>query len=217
MQSRWWCAAAAALALLAGGCAEEMLSEDGCSDSAPPSDTVSCVLSFDPGEGAGFGQSHFPDIVFGEPHGNGDLSGSLDVVSLGRGGSIAVGFGGGRLKDGPGPDFVVFENVFFKGGDPSAPFIELGEVSVSSDGVNWVSFDCHKDQPPGDGCAGWHPVYANPDKGISAKDLQAAGGDPFDLADIGVAEARFVRITDLSGFGDPPLAGFDLDAIVLLH
>jgi len=39
------------------------------------------------------------------------------------------------------------------------------------------------------------------------------GGDSFDLADLGIAEARFVRIRDLSDAGGPPSAGFDLDVI----
>ena len=41
------------------------------------------VVSFDPGEFAGFGQDDMPDIALGAPEGGGAI-GSLDVVSLGR-------------------------------------------------------------------------------------------------------------------------------------
>ena len=44
------------------------------------------------------------------------------------------------------------------------------------------------------------------------------GGDAFDLADIGLTRARFVRVRDLqfSSLGQTT-RGFDLDAIVLIH
>ena len=35
-----------------------------------------------------------PDIVLGAPVGTGDMMGSLDVVTLGNGGSITLAFGG---------------------------------------------------------------------------------------------------------------------------
>ena len=43
------------------------------------------------------------------------------------------------------------------------------------------------------------------------------GGDPFDLADVGLSEVRFIRITDLTGEGQSPIAGFDLDAVGLIN
>ena len=51
-----------------------------------------------------------------------------------------------------------------------------------------------------------------------ATDPNDAGGDGFDLAALGVTQARFVRIRD-SGknrYG-PPSGGFDLDAIAIVH
>lgn len=64
------------------------------------------------------------------------------------------------------------------------------------------------------GCAGVALVYASSTNGIDATDPEVAGGDAFDLADIGVAQARFVRIRD-AGLGSPAgvASGFDLDAI----
>ena len=46
------------------------------------------VVSFSPGMGAGFGADQLPGIVLGAPQGGGELSGSLDVVSLGNNGVI---------------------------------------------------------------------------------------------------------------------------------
>ena len=41
-----------------------------------------------------------------------------------------------------------------------------------------------------------------------------AGGDAFDLADLGLESANFVRIVDS---GANILGGFDLDAVVIVH
>jgi len=46
--------------------------------------------------------------------------------------------------------------------------------------------------------------------------VATAGGDAFDLADVGLAEARYVRITDRGDLGG--LAGvFDLDAVGIVN
>jgi hypothetical protein len=175
------------------------------------------VDAFAPGEGAGWGMDQFPEILYGEPKGEGLQAGSADVLSLGKGGEIVLGFGGNAIVDGDGVDFLVFENAFYVGGDPEKIFKELGEVSVSEDGSSWTPFPCQVEVVPYEGCAGWHPVLANPEEGISAFDPEAAGGDPFDLADIGVAQARLLRIRDLSNFGAADNAGFDLDAVAIVN
>ena len=71
------------------------------------------VVSYDPGEGAGFGQEDFPSIVLGPPMGGGENAGSLDVLSLGENGSIILEMTDGAIVDGPGADFIVFENPFW--------------------------------------------------------------------------------------------------------
>ena len=51
------------------------------------------LISFEPGPGAGFGQDQLPGIVLGPPDGRGPDAGGLDVLSLGQGGTIVLGFG----------------------------------------------------------------------------------------------------------------------------
>ncbi len=102
----------------------------GCDPGAAPTRFISCILSFDPGAGAGFGQDHFPAVVYGPPVGAGTAQGGVDVLSLGGGGEIVLGFGGNAIVDQPGADFIVFENAFYAGGDPTAPYAEPGVVSA---------------------------------------------------------------------------------------
>lgn len=174
---------------------------------------VDRVRSFTPGVGAGFGQDKFPDVVLGPPQGAGDSSGSLDVLSLGRGGSIVLEFIDFEIVDGVGVDFLVFENGFIG-------FVELGFVEVSADGTTWWQFPCAALMDGGsEGCAGVRPVYSNPMNGISPTDPLVAGGDGFDLSQVGLRSARFVRISDTgtNRFYAPPGGGFDLDALAVVH
>ena len=187
----------------------------GCDATAPATTLISCVESYTPGPGAGHGQERFPEIIYGPPLGAGDHGGSTDVLSLGTGGVIVIGFGGNAVVDGEGADFIVFENAFLAG---TKPFKELARISASEDGTTWTEFPCKQDALPYDGCAGWHPVYSNPSNTISSTDPAAAGGDVFDLATIGVKKARFIKIVDLGNIvGTAGTTGFDLDAVAVLH
>lgn len=185
---------------------------------------VTAVSSFTPGECAGFGIPSMPGVVEGPPVGGGDLQGGLDVVSLGVGGEIVVSFEPNAIVDGPGPDFIVFENAFYAAGDPSKPAADLGEVSVSEDGATWKTWPCTPaSAAPYGACAGWHPVYAAPGNGISPVDPKTAGGEAYDLADVGLATAKLVRIRDMKttttcdAQSKPTNAGFDLDAVALVN
>ena len=51
---------------------------------------VGGIVSFQPGEGAGFGQDQLPDVVLGPPVGGGERQGSVDVLSLGTGGVLVL-------------------------------------------------------------------------------------------------------------------------------
>lgn len=171
------------------------------------------VVSFTPGAAAGFGQDRFPDVVLGPPHGEGSGSGSLDVLTLGKQGEIVLEFTDVAVVDGPGVDLLVFENPF-------GTYAETGVVAVSDDGTTWHEFPCASADKAGGypGCAGVHPVYSNPDNGISPTDPAVAGGDGFDLATVGVSRARFVRIRD-SGANSylGTAGGFDLDAVAVVN
>jgi hypothetical protein len=116
------------------------------------------------------------------------------------------------------------------------PFAEPATVSVSADGVTWRSFPCDFHAAPYyPGCAGVYPVFATdaasasvpsatPIEDLVGIPLEAfappagAGGDAFDLAAVGLAAARFVRIEggDRSP-GLDGLGGFDLDAVAAVH
>lgn len=178
------------------------------------------VVDFEPGAGAGYGQSKLPNVVLGPPSGSGTDHGSLDVLSLGKGGRIVLGFGQFAISDGPGPDLVVFENPFWPGGDASRVYAEPGEVSVSEDGETWLTFPC---DGAGDGeghfagCAGVTPTLVYDPQSTVPLDPAVTGGDVFDLAAVGLVTANFVQIRDVSDFGSAPTAGFDLDAVGIVN
>jgi len=181
---------------------------------------VTEVVAFEPGDSAGYGQDDLPDVVLGPPRGKGEQVGSLHVLSLGVGGEIVLGFEPRAIVDEPGVDLVVFENAFWAGGDPSSVFAEPAEVAVSEDGEVWHTFACDQD---GDaerqfaGCAGWTPTLEYDAGELVPIDPEQTGGDRFDLAELGLSTARYVRIRDLSDQGEGTNAGFDLDAVGLVH
>ena len=173
-----------------------------------PTPFITEVVEVEFGEGAGFGQDQFPSIVYGPPLRAGPNSGSLDVVSLGMNGFIIVDFDQ-MIADGEGPDLIVFENVFIG-------WYETGIVSASMDGETWFTWDCDTEDSDNGypGCAGASPSLSHPNNCIDARDPELAGGDAFDLADIGLSEARYIRVAD-SGASGP--GGFDLDAIAIVN
>jgi hypothetical protein len=171
------------------------------------------VVSFTPGPTAGFGVNEMPCVAQGPPKGAGPSGGSTDVVSLGKEGSIVLAFQDVELVDGPGPDLLVFENAF-------PGWQEPGFVAVSEDGKTWSEWPCEP-QNAEDGfphCAGVAATLSSPENGIDATDPAAAGGDAFDLTDLGVTSAKFVRIRD-GGFNKYTgnSGGFDLDAIAAVR
>jgi hypothetical protein len=219
--------------LLASGCGAETpgLWIDG-DDAAPathacegataiPSDPFAdCIDDFSPTDGVSFGHDRLPDVVLGPPQG----PPGMGVASLGCGGRITLYFEEPGIVDGPGPDFIVFENPFVTG---DITFAEPARVLVSDDGVHWAAFECDvsggETAWPPPGCAGVMPVLAGPDDDF-ATDPERAGGDAFDLAEVGLTRARWVRLVDLTQeyHGDRmwcegAAGGFDLDAIAAVH
>ncbi|MCA9706779.1 MAG: cell surface protein [Myxococcales bacterium] len=176
-----------------------------------------CVEAFEPAEGVSFGHDAMPDIVLGPPQGGGERMGGTHVASLGCGGSITLHFSDPWPIDGEGPDLVVFENAFIAG---SSTFVEPAQVLVSEDGEAWYAFPCDPSAEDPEGCAGLSPVLDVD----AAADPRAAGGDAFDLADVGLEEARYLRLVDRTfehyqtrTWCEGAAGGFDLDAVAVLE
>jgi hypothetical protein len=159
---------------------------------------------------------------------------STEVVVLGEAGTITLTFNP-PITNEKGFDFVVFENSFT---DDS--FLELAFVEVSSDGNQFVRFDSAFRDPitPCGNCSGTADQI-----GGLAGTYRLGFGTPFDLdalknsplvrsGAIDLNAISHVRIVDIVGDGktldsfgreiiDPlvgsPTAGFDLDAIGVLH
>jgi hypothetical protein len=211
-------------------------------------DAVTLWDAAEPDPDLRFGAGLLPGLVLGPPGASLPITGSTSVASLGNGGSAVVAFNDVIIEDGPGPDFIVFENAFFIGvaptsdGDAYVLFTEPATVEVSADGTTWTPFPFDGDAllDAGSmavdealyqrlqGLAGITPTFSGnwtvPEdpavwdpSGVGG--VSGAGGDAFDLATVGLSEARFVRITDGNAVNGAPGAGegFDLDAVVVLH
>jgi hypothetical protein len=198
---------------------------DAMADAAPaaPSVQLADVVVDAPGAtGTGFGD---PTRAINGVRGAGMTSGGLDVFSLGyvadRNDHITLRWSGGRLRNGPGTDLVVFENPFASG---SGTFMDLIIVEVSIDGAafralphRYTAADpsvYHNDPSLWQGFAGRTPVLLNVDTNpVDPFDPVAAGGDAFDLDDIpgddDLARAirsdgvRFVRLVSASARVNP--------------
>jgi hypothetical protein len=204
--------------------------DSGCGDASAEVVGIVGVEAISYGAGAGQGQSSLPQVIQGGPQGAGSGTGATEgLLSLGQGGEIVVSFGDRDIIDGPGPDFIVFENPFLTA--PYQSFAEPAVVGVSATDTvssSFVDFPCDLSVAGGDpqkkswaypGCAGVRPVLAHVGQNCrDPLDPERAGGDPYDLADLGLSRARFVRIRDagLSKLGADS-RGFDLDAVVLIH
>lgn len=195
-----------------------------------------------------FGAGQLPGIVLGPPGPSSASTGATSVASLGNGGSATLVFDDLVIEDGPGPDFIIFENAFFVGAPPADElsdffiFAEPATVEVSMDGVTWTAFSFDAAALAATagslvdrdlfarlrGLAGVTPTFTGnwtvPDDpqvwdSAGTGGVSGAGGDAFDLADVGLSEARFVRVTDAGSANGPAGSGegFDLDSVVVLH
>jgi len=167
--------------------------------------------------------------------------GTMDVVSLGDGGTATLTFAS-PICNAEGPDFAVFENGFANAQDPSMYFLEIGFVEVSSDGENFFRFPAvthvqYEMQLGGSGCIDPAQIHNFAGK------YEAMYGTPFDLDEVednallDKSKITHVRIVDVVGFLDPEYAtydseghpvndpwptpfgssGFDLDAVGVIH
>jgi len=160
-------------------------------DVAPADEVVDA-----PGDtGVGFGDAQ--NAVNGV-RGCGQTCGSLDVFSLGFDAGVdnylVLRWSGRRVLNGPGVDFVVFENGFFWGAGPER-FMDHLVVYVSRDGVTWVPFPHDYtaedetafswDPTRWPGFAGVSPVLLHAETNpVDPFDADQAGGDGFDLDDL---------------------------------
>lgn len=187
--------------------------------------TLDTVYSFTPGTGQNAGQdsAYFPANIFGTPCAYADsiapASSPSDLLSLGLGGEIVVGFKNFSVIDGEGDDFFTFENVMYNL-LAQKYFVEPAKVAVSKNGVDWYEFPF--DSLTLAGCAGVHPTY----KDSTGDGFTGRGGDGFDIAKSGFDEINYIKITDVSSivksnkqhpFYDATISGFDLDAVVAVH
>lgn len=176
---------------------------------------ASNIVSFAPGtgvtSGVGFGQ---PSRLLCAP------VGGSDVLSLGAGGTVIAGFDQ-PIVDGPGTDFITFENGFAVG---TSVFAEFAFVEVSTDGVNFVRFpSLFETVTASIGSFGVLPAGCS--RNLAGQNLffpQAiptdyadpclGGGDAFDLADlqteppvlagtVDLSNIQFVRLVDVIGDG----------------
>ena len=141
----------------------------GVSEADPCADQL---VNFEPGDDGGWIDSRvqLPDVVLGLPRGGSEFSQSLDVLSLGSGGSLTLGFLDNAIVDRPGDDFLVFENAFRN--SPTLVFREAAFVEASEDGLVFYRFPV---------------VYADGTVATPA-DLQASPSfDSTDLLEIGRA------------------------------
>lgn len=175
------------------------------------------VVSFSPGPNGNVNYAD-PTRALGGPRGGGFNSGSLDMVVLGVGGSLTLGFDV-TISDGPGADLTVSENGFATAG---GVFAEVAFVEVSTDGLNFARFPTRYAGPAGPlppfgsspmgtfgGLCGGLPVLANVlGNSLDPLDPVVSGGDSFDLAELAgdplvqaglvdLAQVHYVRIVDL--------------------
>lgn len=106
-------------------------------------------------------------------------AGANGTVSLGDGGYAIVQFHA-PVKDGPGPDFAVFENSF------DGQFLELGFVEVSSDGLNFYRIPAISNTDTAIQTGGFGNTDATKIHNLAGK-YKILYGTPFDIADIGTA------------------------------
>ncbi|MEL6428135.1 MAG: hypothetical protein AAFU73_13590 [Planctomycetota bacterium] len=182
------------------------------------------VVQFNQGTGSGIFST---GNILGGPRGGGFSGGSLDVLTLGTGGDVTLGFDV-TITDGPGADFTVFENGF---AFSTGVFAEVAFVEVSTDGTTFARFPTRYFGDPGplpafgtvkfagfEGLAGGLPGIANVDNNsISPFDPVVSGGEAFDLAElenvpevvsgaVDPAEIHFVRLVDM-------VAGTETDSV----
>lgn len=135
------------------------------------------------------------------------LNNSMDAVSLGDGGNALLTFER-PIRNGEGPDFVVFEN------DNIGTFLELAFVEVSSDGEHFVRFPATSLTPTDVQVGSFGSVDPTFINNLAGK-FKIGYGTPFDLEELAGSENLdidsivYVRVIDAIGTIDPQYASYD--------
>ncbi len=145
--------------------------------------------------------------------------GTMDVVSLGDGGTATLTFES-PICNGTGPDFAVFENGFANAQNPDTWALELGFVEVSSDGVNFFRFPAvtYVQTETQLGNAG--SIVPEQLHNFASK-YGAFYGTPFDLDEVednallDKNHITHVRIVDVVGNIDPQYATYDSEGHII--
>ena len=146
-------------------------------------------------------------VALGKP------GGTMDVVSLGDGGSATLTFAS-PIYNGPGPDFAVFENGLVNAQDNTICFLELAFVEVSSDGVNFFRFPAVSKVQNTEQLGGFDCIHASLIHNFAGK-YAVFYGTPFDLDEVednallNKNKITHVRIIDVVGNIDPEYASYD--------
>ncbi len=145
--------------------------------------------------------------------------GTMDVVSLGDGGTATLTFES-PICNGIGPDFAVFENGFANAQNPDTWALELGFVEVSSDGENFFRFPAvtYVQTETQLGNAG--SIVPEQLHNFASK-YGAFYGTPFDLDEVednallDKNHITHVRIVDVVGNIDPQYATYDSEGHII--
>ena len=146
-------------------------------------------------------------VVLGKP------GGTMDVISLGDGGSATLTFAS-PIYNGPGPDFAVFENGLVNAQDNTICFLELAFVEVSSDGENFFRFPAVSKVQDTAQLGGFDCIHASLIHNFAGK-YAVYYGTPFDLDEVednallNKNKITHVRIIDVVGNIDPEYASYD--------
>ena len=167
--------------------------------------------------------------------------GTMDVISLGDGGSATLTFAS-PICNAEGPDFAVFENGLVNAQDTTICFLELAFVEVSSDGENFFRFPAITKVQDTAQLNGFACIHACQIHNFAGK-YAVMYGTPFDLDEVednallDKSKVTHVRLIDVVGDIDPEYAskdseghivndpwptpfgssGFDLDAVGVIH
>lgn len=149
----------------------------------------------------------------------GKPGGTMDVVSLGDGGTATLTFESPICNE-PGPDFAVFENGFSNAQSPDTWALELGFVEVSSDGENFFRFPAVTYVQTEEQLGNAGSIVPAQLHNFASK-YGAFYGTPFDLDEVednallDKNRITHVRIVDVIGNIDPEYATYDSEGHVI--